>query len=262
MSNDNIILKNKEEEINNKGLITKIWGPALWETLHIITFGYSINPTNEEREQYKQFFLNLGNIIPCKMCRESYMELIISNEGTILTDIVFQNKETLTKWLYNLHNTINDKIGIYYDITYEDIVKKYESYRTVCTQTKDKCIMPINLKMISYKNSKYRPAPIITNEIAYKFKNYALLRNINIEEILNLITNISHKEKLWGKRDKMCWEIIEKMRENGILSIEKEGEYKGLPTRDELKLISLLCSNICKCDIDIIINKLDKYNNK
>ena len=40
----------------NNGLLTKIWGPAMWKGLHCIAFGYPIEPTIEQQEEYKLFF--------------------------------------------------------------------------------------------------------------------------------------------------------------------------------------------------------------
>ena len=57
---------------DNMGLLTKIWGPPLWESLHCITFAFPSNPTNEEKQHYLAFFKSLGNVLPCSLCRSSY----------------------------------------------------------------------------------------------------------------------------------------------------------------------------------------------
>ena len=38
--------------------------------------------------------------------------------------------------------------------------------------------------------------------------------------------------------------------------IEKDGEFKGLPTIYELKLISMLCTTICCKELSELINKI------
>ena len=50
------------------------------------------------------------------------------------------------------------------------------------------------------------------------------------------------------------------MRINGISSVEKEGVYKNLPTIEELKLIKLLCSDICCEELNQMIQNIK--NNK
>jgi hypothetical protein len=41
---------------SNNGLITKIWGESAWIFGHSITFGYPINPSIEQRNNYKNYF--------------------------------------------------------------------------------------------------------------------------------------------------------------------------------------------------------------
>ena len=34
-----------------------------------MSFNYPINPTNQDKKNYREFILNLQNILPCKYCR-------------------------------------------------------------------------------------------------------------------------------------------------------------------------------------------------
>ena len=43
------------DDNKNNGLITKIWGPAMWESIHCIAFGYPIEPTEEQKQNYKNY---------------------------------------------------------------------------------------------------------------------------------------------------------------------------------------------------------------
>ena len=47
----------KLDDSKTNGLITKIWGPHFWETLHCVSFGYTLEPTVENKKDYKQFFI-------------------------------------------------------------------------------------------------------------------------------------------------------------------------------------------------------------
>jgi hypothetical protein len=123
----------------DNGMMTKVWGPAGWLFLHCITFGYpyAINNENEshigKKEDYYNFFYYLGRVMPCRYCRESYQEffkeLDLSNS--------LQNRKQLTKWLYDIHNKVNDKLGVNNcNIpTFEEVVSKYEMYRAKCKKT-------------------------------------------------------------------------------------------------------------------------------
>ena len=46
-----------------------------------------------------------------------------------------------------------------------------------------------------------------------------------------------------------CKNIIDEMRSKGIPSVEQSGEFKGLPTIEELKLISMLSSTLCRKEL-------------
>lgn len=246
----------------NNGLITKIWGDNMWESVHSITFGYPINPTQEQKEQYRIFFIYLQYVLPCKYCRDSYGEFITldTEQDTQLKDSDLENRESLTRWGYRLHNRVNKKLGIDYNLTYEDIVKKYESYRAKCLPNEKGCNMPLNLKANSYKMSKMHHAPVITVEIYNGFKKYAEERGVKFDDRILYLLNIKNRyDDAWVLRDKKCRSIINKMRLEGMSSIEKKGDYKYLPTVYELKLISFLCSDICCDELNMMIKKL---NNK
>ena len=39
------------------GMLTSVWGPSLWHTLHTISFNYPTNPTKEQKSDYYNFIL-------------------------------------------------------------------------------------------------------------------------------------------------------------------------------------------------------------
>ena len=51
-------VKSNNSDNSNNGLITKIWGPDIWSALHSISFGYPINPSQDQKDKYKTFFTN------------------------------------------------------------------------------------------------------------------------------------------------------------------------------------------------------------
>jgi hypothetical protein len=248
----------------NGDFMTKIWGPPMWISLHTITFYYPTHPTNEIKLKYRSFFKNLGYILPCSHCKESYCEFI-KKGVTKLDETVFENRESLTKWLYCVHEAVNKKLGVDYGVSYDDIVKKYESFRTVCYQSENEvkgCDAPIDKKMESYKKAYTKECPIIPIKMAKHFIKYGRMRGIDesnfyiINNSENISENICKNTKLWTQRNKECTEIIKKMRENGVKSLESEGEWKDLPTVEELKLIVRLSSNLSKEKLINIIKKL------
>ena len=123
----------------DNGMMTKVWGPAGWLFLHCITFGYpyAINPNNEahlnKKKDYFNFFYNLGNVLPCKYCRESYK--VYFNELDLMNSL--NTRKDIVKWLYDMHNKINRKLGVP-DCnipSIEEVEKRYEQFRAKCKKT-------------------------------------------------------------------------------------------------------------------------------
>lgn len=81
----------------------KIWGPNFWFTLHTVTLGYPDNPTYVDKRRFNDFFVSVQYILPCVKCREHYSNHLSNFPISVSLD----NKESLVKWLFNLHNQVN-----------------------------------------------------------------------------------------------------------------------------------------------------------
>ena len=102
-------------------------------------------------------------------------------------------------------------------------------------------------------------APIIKPHHYEGFKKYAKIRGVKFDDNILKICDIADRfDKVWKMRDKKCKQIIRKMRIEGIPPVEKDGKFKNMPTIDELHLISLLSTNICCEELDIIIDNIKK----
>ena len=91
--------------MSNKVIGPDIWGPVIWHALHYITLGYPDNPTDNNKEKYKQFFTLLSDVIPCSICANHFSENLLKMP---LDDKVLENKESLIKWLIDVHNVVNE----------------------------------------------------------------------------------------------------------------------------------------------------------
>ena len=134
-----------EDEFNsNNGFLTAIWGPPLWHFLHIISFNYPINPTEENKKQYLKFMLDLKYILPCKKCRENlkknYKELPITMKD-------MKNRYTFSLYVYNLHELINNMLHKKSNLSYEVVRERYEHFRArncnEMTNTEIGCSKPL-----------------------------------------------------------------------------------------------------------------------
>ena len=83
---------------------TRFWGPSAWRLLHLITFAY--DPETQKKD-VEQLFKNLPYILPCKYCRK---HLAGHMEKFPLTEDVLKDAESLSRWLWNVHNAVNDML--------------------------------------------------------------------------------------------------------------------------------------------------------
>jgi hypothetical protein len=125
----------ESDYISGDGMMTSIWGPPMWHFLHIVSFNYPINPTKIQKEHYYNFFNNLQNILPCKYCRDN-----LTKNFTILplNMSVFKNRETLSIYVYKLHELINKMLGKQSNLSYDDVRDRYEHFRSRCLEPPSK----------------------------------------------------------------------------------------------------------------------------
>ena len=70
---------------------TRFWGPSAWQLFHLIAF----------KADHPDDVLNqMKDILPCRFCRESTTQFV--KEHPLRGDP--------GKWLYDLHNRVNDKL--------------------------------------------------------------------------------------------------------------------------------------------------------
>ena len=199
-------------EDSNNGLITTIWGPPSWEMFHSITFGYPIHPTDEQKNDYLNYFIYLGKVLPCIFCRRSYAKFI-SEGDTLLNMDVMKSRETLTKWGFRLHNAVNNKLGVDYGETYEELCYKYESYRAKCTKTDKGCFMPLDVKAKSYQKADIHRAPIIDIKYCLALQKHARMIGFkNYMKFVEYYGRIKRNSLDWTLRDCAARKIIKYMR--------------------------------------------------
>ncbi len=130
------------------GMMTNIWGPTGWVFLHAVTFGYPMDPQKFDEdnglsagttaERYRSFFEACGFVFPCRYCRESYQQFIIDDPVAN----ALENRESLTRWLWRIHERVNQKLEKK-GITYEELVERYEAFRAKCDAKKKGCSIPL-----------------------------------------------------------------------------------------------------------------------
>ena len=120
---------NKNDYNSSDGMLTSVWGPSLWHSLHAISFNYPVYPTKEQKLQYLEFFRSLKHVLPCKYCRENYKKNI---KTVPLNMSTMKSRETLSRWLYELHEEINTMLHKKSNLTYDQVRTRYEMFRARC----------------------------------------------------------------------------------------------------------------------------------
>jgi len=118
---------------SSDGFLTAVWGPMLWSYLHTMSFNYPTEPTNENKKHYRSFILNLKNVLPCKFCR---LNLTKNFKELPLTMDDMKNRETFSRYVYNLHELVNKMLNKSSGLSYEDVRDRYENFRSRCTADK------------------------------------------------------------------------------------------------------------------------------
>ena len=118
-----------EEYNSNDGFLTSIWGSSTWHFLHTLSFNYPVNPSEEDKHNYRDFILSFRNVLPCGKCRKN---LKLNFKKLPLTIEHMKNRETFSKYIYNLHELINKMLNKTSNLSYKDVRERYEHFRSRC----------------------------------------------------------------------------------------------------------------------------------
>jgi hypothetical protein len=125
----------KKDYNSGDGMLTTVWGPSQWHFLHTMSFNYPVNPTKEDKMNYRNYILNLRNVLPCKYCRQNLTNNLKINPITMKD---MESRETFSRYVYNLHEMVNKMLGKKSGLTYCDVRERYEHFRARCIDEKPK----------------------------------------------------------------------------------------------------------------------------
>jgi hypothetical protein len=128
------IFKKKDYNAGD-GMMTSVWGAPMWHYLHTMSFNYPVEPTQENKKHYRDFVLNLKNVLPCKYCR---INLANNFKKKPLQMCHMKSRETFSRYIYELHETVNRMLNKKSNLTYCDVRERYEHFRSRCTDEKPK----------------------------------------------------------------------------------------------------------------------------
>ena len=123
----------KKDFISGDGMLVSVWGPLQWTFLHTMSFNYPVNPTNEDKKHYRDYVISLQYVLPCKHCR---INLKTNFKQMPLNMSDMKNRESFSRYIYNLHELVNKMLNKKSGLTYCEVRERYEHFRSRCTEEK------------------------------------------------------------------------------------------------------------------------------
>jgi hypothetical protein len=155
----------KNDYIASDGFLTSTWGPPIWHYLHTMSFNYPVNPTEEDKKHYRDFILNLQYVLPCKYCR---INLKTNFKQLPLTIKDMKNRDTFSRYIYNLHELVNKMLKKTSNLSYCDVRERYEHFRARCTEE--------NPKIFKFKHLQTRKKEKGCTEPLYGKKSKCIIK--------------------------------------------------------------------------------------
>ena len=126
----------EEDYMSGDGIQTAIFGPVFWAAIHMVSFNYPVHPTAQQKQDYKDWLLATGNVLPCKYCRDNFTKNIEA-AGLHCSD-VFASRATFSRFCYDLHAEVNRMLGKPTPMSFEAVRDMYEGFRSRCLTSAQK----------------------------------------------------------------------------------------------------------------------------
>ena len=171
---------------SNDGMLTSVWGPGMWHYLHTMSFNYPVHPTKRDKQHYRSFMLSLRHVLPCGKCRAN---LRTNFKKLPLTMTRMKNRAAFSRYVFELHELINEMLNKKSGLTYEVVRERYEHFRARCT--------------LSLKSNKTK-------------------KHVRFAKTLNIATESGCTDPLYGEKSKCILQIVPQHTKQESLSIDKE----------------------------------------
>jgi hypothetical protein len=146
----------KNDYNSGDGMLTTVWGPAMWHYLHTMSFNYPVKPTIQNKKHYRDFVYNLRNVLPCKYCRINLTNNL-KNKPLLMCHMA--SRATFSRYIYELHELVNKMLNKKSHLSYCDVRERYEHFRSRCTEEKPK-IFVFKKTQTKKKNEKGCTEPL------------------------------------------------------------------------------------------------------
>jgi hypothetical protein len=147
----------KGDFYSGDGFLTTVWGPAIWHSLHTISFNYPVKPTLEEKKHYRNYVLSLQNVLPCGACRKN---LRTNLKHLPLKMSHMESRDSFSRYIYHLHELVNKMLKKKSNLSYCDVRERYEHFRSRCVDEKPKVFKYSEIKTRKNKKEKGCTEPL------------------------------------------------------------------------------------------------------
>ena len=138
----------KNDYKSGDGMLVSVWGPAMWHYLHTMSFNYPVKPTIEDKKHYRDFVINLQYVLPCKYCRTN---LTNNFKKKPLQMCHMASRDTFSRYVYELHETINKMLHKKSNLSFCDVRERYEHLGRGAPRKNPKCL---HLKRLLHRERK------------------------------------------------------------------------------------------------------------
>lgn len=140
-----------QDFLSGDGFLTTVWGPPMWHYLHTMSFNYPVHPTAADKRNYRSFMLGLQHVLPCKYCR---INLKNNYKNHPLRACHLANRDAFSRYVYDLHETVNKLLGKTSGLSYCDVRERYEHFRARCTDDPTPRMLKLKRKNKTKKGRK------------------------------------------------------------------------------------------------------------
>lgn len=133
---------------SNDGFQTPVWGPLVWNFLHIV----SLNYRKEKEPEYRAFMEALRKVLPCVHCRTNFPKNSAAAVESMKTlpkgplsaggspyqinsyDDVFQSRAHFSRYIWQLHHEVSSMLGkdCSSEPSFEKMRNDFETFRSRC----------------------------------------------------------------------------------------------------------------------------------
>ena len=104
----------------------KVWGPHYWFFLHTLAMTYQHHPNSVTKKKYYEFIQNLPLFLPVEEISGEFSKLIDKYPITPYLD----NRDSFVRWMYFIHNKINEKLEKPQISLNEFFINYYDKYKS------------------------------------------------------------------------------------------------------------------------------------